>query len=243
LAEAFYNDRRLAAVYDAFNPPAHYHRFYLDLAGREPRDVLDMGCGTGWLAVALADRGHRVVGVDPASGMLSVAQSRPRGNAVRWVLGSAATFHDARRFDLIFMTGHAFQTLQTDDEIVASLSNLRDHLAEGGRLAFETRNPDAREWQGWTPAQTLEMRHVPGLGRVGLFNSIDRAELPYVVYRTHFRFPDGEVRSEPAALRFVTVPELAHMLAAAGFASTEFFGDWDRAPLSEAAPEIIVLAS
>ncbi len=153
---AAYAEGRLAALYDALNPPGDDTAFYLDLAGARPLAVLDMGCGTGLLACGLAARGHRVTGADPAAAMLAVARGQPGADQVRWIQTDAAGLSVPTRFDLIIMTGHVFQLLLGDGDVRAALGTLRRHLAPGGRIAFETRNPDAREWQYWTPRETRQ---------------------------------------------------------------------------------------
>lgn len=104
-----YTDPRLAACYDAANPPEAHYPYYLALAGDEPKAILDMGCGTGRLAVALAEKGHRVTGADPSGGMMKVARGRPGAERVRWIDSDAASLALETRFDLIIMTGHVFQ--------------------------------------------------------------------------------------------------------------------------------------
>jgi ubiquinone/menaquinone biosynthesis C-methylase UbiE len=69
---------QIAGFYDIANPWAADAEFYLSLAGLHPCSVLDLGGGTGTLCCALAERGHRVTGVDPAAAMLAVARSKPR---------------------------------------------------------------------------------------------------------------------------------------------------------------------
>src|SRR5262245_61919406 len=100
-----YTDPRLASCYDALNPPEAHYPFYLALAGTEPKTVLDIGCGTGRLAVALADAGHYVTGADPSPGMMRVARARAGAERVRWVDSDAASLGLETRFDLIIMTG------------------------------------------------------------------------------------------------------------------------------------------
>jgi len=80
MPDAIFADPRLAAVYDVFNPPGNETAFYLDLAGPAPLRVLDVGSGTGRLACALAARGHRAAGADPAAAMLAIARRRPGGD-------------------------------------------------------------------------------------------------------------------------------------------------------------------
>ncbi len=146
-----YSDPRLAAVYDTLNPGSEDLDFYLDLAGKTPATVLDMGSGTGRLACALAARGHRVTGAEPAAGMMSVARARPGGERVTWIESDAASLSVETRFDLAIMTGHVFQVFFENGEVRAALGALHRHLAPGGRLAFETRNPAVRDCDSWTP--------------------------------------------------------------------------------------------
>jgi SAM-dependent methyltransferase len=237
-----YTDPRLAACYDALNPPDAGHAFYLSLAGHAPKTVLDMGCGTGRLAVALAECGHRVTGADPSPGMLKVARSQPGTERVIWVESTAADLALATRFDLIIMTGHAFQVLLSDDAIRASLRALRRHLAREGRLAFETRNPLVEEWRAWIPSRTREIVQVPGIGAVEIHNDIASANGNLVTYETHFRFAPHDVVVAADTLCFMTQAELAVFLRDTGFTDVTWFGNWDRSPISAINPEIIAIA-
>src|SRR5215472_12063895 len=123
-----YHDPEIAAIYELANPLAQDAVFYLSLAGRKSFSVLDLGCGTGTLGCAFAECGHRVTGVDPAAAMLAVARSKPYADRVEWVESSAQAYRSERRFDLIVMTGHAFQVLLTDADAVAILETMRRHL-------------------------------------------------------------------------------------------------------------------
>jgi len=237
-----YTDRRLASCYDAINPPDAGHAFYLALAGDRPKTVLDMGSGTGRLAVALAERGHRVTGAEPSPGMMQVARGRPGAGHVTWVESNAASLTLETRFDLIIMTGHVFQVFLEDDEVRATLRNFRAALADGGTFAFETRNPLVEEWRDWIPSLTRETIEVPGIGAVEVHNDIAAAAGNLVTYETHFRFAADDVEVTADTLRFMDQAELAAFLRDAGFTETTWFGSWDRSPVSPASPEIIVIA-
>jgi ubiquinone/menaquinone biosynthesis C-methylase UbiE len=237
-----YTDPRLAACYDAANPPETFYAHYLALAGDMPKTILDMGCGTGRLAVALAERGHRVTGADPSSGMMQVARSRPGSERVTWVDSDAKSLALETRFDLIVMTGNVFQVFLTDEEVRATLRTLRRHLAPGGRLAFETRNPLVEEWRGWTPALTREIIEVPGVGAVEVHYDIAEANGAFVTYETHYRFGPNDVAVGRDTLRFMSQEELAAFLAEAGFTEIAWFGDWDRSPLTATSPEFVIVA-
>jgi len=163
-----FSDARLAALYDVLCPfePRGDFRFYLPLV-MSAQTVLDVGCGTGALLHRARQDGHtgRLCGLDPGVGMLEQARKR---SAIEWVLGDLASVAWDREFDLVVMTGHAFQELVEDAELRASLAAIRSALTENGRFAFETRNPLVREWERWTPNNAVEVTDAAGaVVRVG----------------------------------------------------------------------------
>lgn len=117
MADAHYELSELAALYDIDNGWSADRSFYRDLAGETPCRVLEIGCGTGLIARAMAERGHRVTGVDPAQAMLDAGRNAPYGERIDWLRGTAQDFAVDTHFDLAFMTGHAFQVLLTDEDI------------------------------------------------------------------------------------------------------------------------------
>lgn len=242
MPDLHYLDPRLAALYDHLNPLGAGDAFYLDLAGPAPKRVLDVGCGTGALACAFAARGHEVTGIDPAPAMLDHGRNRSNGRSVRWLDGDARRFRLEETFDFILMTGHAFQVFLTDADIAAALATLRQHLAPGGCLAFETRNPLAREWDGWGgPPGAADRVEVPGLGPVEVRYEITGEAAGCVDFASHYRFlARGETVVTQSRLRFLGQAELAAALQRAGLRATAWYGDWDRAPYRPESPEIIV---
>jgi len=145
-----FGDARLTALYDLINPHLEDTAFYLELARDVgAADVVDLGCGTGRLALALSARGHSVTAVDPSPQMLDVARSKPGATSVRWIKGGAEQLRGLQA-DLVVMTGHVAQFFLLDTDWLDALSCVRDALRYGGRLAFETRNPVSQPWEMWT---------------------------------------------------------------------------------------------
>ena len=183
-----YRDAALAQFYDLDNQwgvDLDYCRRLAD----DARSILDLGCGTGLLAARLADR-REVVGVDPAAAMLDIARRRPGGERATWVDADARSVRLGRRFDLVFLTGHAFQVFLNDDDRRAVLSTIAEHLAPGGRFIFDTRNPAAQAWHEWTPKHSMRRFERPSLGTVEAWNDIDRdATTGIVTYQTHWLVP------------------------------------------------------
>lgn len=89
--------------------------------------------------------------------MLREAQ-RKRAD-VEWIPGDLSSVAWQREFDLVVLCGHAFQVFVEDDELRESLRTIRSALNDGGRFAFETRNPLARAWEGWTSDRARTVVH------------------------------------------------------------------------------------
>jgi SAM-dependent methyltransferase len=232
-------DAGLAALYDTLNPWRADNAFYLSLV-MSADSVLDVGCGTGALLHAARDTGHRgrLCGLDPAAGML--AQARRRSD-VEWVLGDLGSVAWRAEFDLVVMTGHAFQVFVTDEELRTSLTAIRSALAEGGRFAFETRNPSARAWQRWTPDHAVEVTDATG-GVVRVWHQVRTPVTGDVVrFTTTFAGADG-FRTSQSTLRFLDADALSPFLSDAGLVIEEQFGDWASGPLTGTSPEIITIA-
>jgi len=199
-----YQQAQIAEIYEVANPWSQDNDFYLSLAGPRPFSVLDLGCGTGTLCCGLAERGHRVTGVDPAAAMLAVARGKPHADQVEWVESSAQNYDSTRRFDLIVMTGHAFQILLTDADVLAVLQVMRSHLNERGKIAFETRNPHVdwvAEWAGRTrmlPGEVLEALEITSKdGEFISFQTSFRSPLVTLTTSSTLRFPSRRTHSGP----------------------------------------------
>jgi SAM-dependent methyltransferase len=239
-----FSDPRLVELYDLLNPPGPDTEFFLSLPRHEDRAVLDVGCGTGLLAVDYARRGLDTAGVDPAAAMLQLARNRPGGDRVLWIEASASTFAAARQFDLATMTSHVFQFFLTADEVAAALRNIRRHLIGGGRLAFDTRNPHAAAWSKWTRPATERTVVHPRLGPVTTGVQVTDHADDLIYFEIHYRFhSDGARAVSHNTLRFTPAGEVISQLEAAGYSIIDLYGDWDRSPLDPASPEIIIVAA
>ncbi len=250
-----FDDPLLASVYDDLDPWAASDDFYLGLAREIGGAVLDLGCGTGRLACRMAAEGLEVVGADPAEGMLGVARSRPGTEAVAWVQSDGQSLRLARRFDLITMTGHAFQALLNDTDARAVLETAARHLKPEGQFVFETRNPAKRAWLSWTPDQTREVVQTPAQGRVeACYDAAAEAgaeagaetDTGIVGIAQHCRFLDlglggGLERIGRSRIRFIERDHLAGLLARAGLVAAAWYGDWHRGAFTPTSKEIIAV--
>lgn len=231
--------RRWRGFCDLDNPwPVDFDWFLTLVEGAG--SVLDLGCGTGSFSVVLAGRRAKVVGVGPAGTMLEIACARSGGDAVRWVEAPAQGLSLGRRFPAVVMTGHAFQTLPMPADRAACLATISRHLAPGGRFFPVSRNPEAREWQEWTPEATREVRLHPESGRVERWNAVEEIEVPgETEYQTRYRLEDGRHFLARLRIAFPGCEALAGALAAAELRLDRRHCDAEGGPLREGCAEFL----
>ena len=241
-ADKIYDDEFLASLYDCLNPWSRSEDFYFGMATEIGGRVLDLGCGTGMLACGIAVQGLNVTGVDSAEGMLRVARSRREAELVAWIKADARTLHLNQRFDFIYMTGHAFQAMRSDDDALALLRTASEHLTSGGCFVFESRNPAQRAWLDWNReksqiVETAEHGRIEASYEAALIPDTDVVEL------THgFRLLDkGTTIVAQTQLRFIDQDHLEQLISAANLSIMAWYGDWNRTPLRADSREFVVV--
>jgi ubiquinone/menaquinone biosynthesis C-methylase UbiE len=238
--DPLYDDPSLAEFYDyenAWGASVEYCRCLASSCA----SVLDLGCGTGLLAVAMAEHGRReVVGVDPALPMLEIARRRDGAKHVHWIGADARSLRLDRRFELITLTGHAFQVFLTPEDQAAVLRTIAHHLTPAGRFIFDTRNPIVEEWREWTPDRSAREFEHPTLGMVRAWNDVAHDPASGIVtYSTFYRGAGNVQYSARSRIAFPARDQVSLMIESAGLAVERWFGDWSEAPWTASSPEII----
>ncbi len=241
--QSYLSPAQHADLYDAENAWTAAEDFFLAFANEQPASrVLDLGCGTGRLTVALAGAGHTVTGVDPHPGSLDAARAKPGADAVRWIDGTSAALPEDAAFDAVIMSSHVAQAIADERDWADTLRDVRAALVPGGRLVFDSRDPQARAWERWTPANTRSHLTLPDGTALQLW--IDAAEREQGLVRiTEHRFlADGNREFEDALLAFRSESALRRDLAEAGFTVVQVFGGWAGQPVGAGDGELIVVA-
>ncbi len=216
--DAVFADRRLAETYDVFEGDRDdldaYERL-VDEFGAST--VLDVGCGTGEFACRLARRGVNVTGVDPAAASVEIARAKPGADQVSWMVGDACSL-PPMQVDLAFMTANVAQVFLTDQDWEATLCAVGRALRPGGHLVFETRDPERRAWEQWTPAETRDAAVLPTGETVDTWCEVTGVDGEFVtfVYTNTFG-SDGATITSESTLRFRQRDDIKSTLVDAGY--------------------------
>ena len=253
---AYDNVSDFGLLYDAL--PAYEERtdvgFYVDEAKGE-RSVLEIGCGTGRVLLPIARSGVIITGLDSSPSMLTRCGDRVEVEPLEVRKRISLAERDVRnfalpdKFTLAIAPFRILQHLTTIEDQLRCLANVRRHLEPGGRFIFDVFNPlfhllvkdrtiEAEE----TPEVQLPdgrfMRRNYRIPRVRFVEQVSEVELIYYV-----RTGDSTDRVVQAfEMRWYQRAELAHLLARAGFIVEAVYGGFDKRPLADDAPEIVVVA-
>ncbi len=214
---------RIADYYDLLHQDVDYaaecrllERVFAAFLKRPPASILDLGCGTGSHALLLADRRHRVTGIDASQGMLRVARAKARGrrNPV-FRRADMRSFDLGRTFEAAICMDGAFTHLLTDRDLVTHLRSVRRHLAPDGVYGFEFAQALREETvgPGW-------IHHVGPTEIVWLYDlAVDRRRHLVTGTNTFFAFEGRRLRRtfvNMYSTRLLTVPVLRTVLARSG---------------------------
>jgi SAM-dependent methyltransferase len=177
--------------------------------------ALELGIGTGRIALPLAQRGVRVAGIDLSEAMVERLRAKPGGDELDVTIGDFATTRIDGTFALAYLVFNTIMNLTTQDEQVSCFENAAAHLEPGGCFVIEVGVPDLR-------------RLPPGERYVAFSQSgIDEYDVATQGLISHHHRRDGGTRSIP--FRYVWPAELDLMARIAGLALRERWEDWKRA--------------
>ena len=201
------------------------------LAARaEAGPVLELGIGTGRLALPLAERGLRVDGIDFSESMLERLREKPGADALGITLGDFASFDLPDRYALIFVAWNSFFNLLEQDAQVGCFERVARHLAPGGRFVLEAYTPSFLfEMKG---GQAVEVEDLTA-DRVGL-SVIRHDAATQRLEQDHVSLSAEGVRIVPVVQRYAWPAELDLMARLAGLACIERVEDWRGTPFSHA---------
>jgi SAM-dependent methyltransferase len=225
-----YFGEQIAAVYDGsggteFDPAviAATVDFLAGLAGAGR--ALELGIGTGRIALPLAARGVPVHGIDLSSAMVERLRAKPGGETIDVTIGDFSAARLEGSFSLAYLVFNTIENLTTQAAQVACFANVAAHLEPGGRFVIECAIPDLRNLPFGEKAVVFDLSE----GHWGI-DEYDVANQGLISH--HFTRVDGGVEYSAGSFRYVWPSELDLMAQLAAMRLTERWADWNRDPFT-----------
>jgi SAM-dependent methyltransferase len=187
--------------------------------------ALELGVGTGRIALPLARRGVRVHGIDLSEAMVARLRAKPGAERVGVTIGDFATTTVDGTFSVAYLVFNTIMNLTTQDGQVACFRNVAAHLRPGGCFVVEVGVPAL---QRLPPGETVRPFHVSAT-RLG-FDEYDVASQGLVSH--HYSVVDGRFEVASVPFRYVWPSELDLMARLAGMTLRERWGGWKREPFT-----------
>ena len=219
--------------------------FYIEYAKARQGPVLELGCGTGRVAMALAAEGSDVTGLDLSEDMLDVFRKkladRPEiADKVTLVHGNIANFKLGRKFNMIIVPFRVFQLLTDDDDADKALVCIREHLADDGIFIVNVFNPYVpMDEENWCCPETVQWeRQCDATGNYVVkkvvqdkIDTVNRVIYPKFVFE--ITSPDGRMRrvTDEFKLKYYYYDQLREVVERAGLAIREEFSWYDKTPI------------
>jgi SAM-dependent methyltransferase len=224
-----YFDERVASRYDdssatmfsseAVEPVVEF------LAELAAGGALELGIGTGRIALPLSQRGVEVHGIDLSQAMVARLRAKPGGAAIPVAIGDFATTRLDGGFSLAYLVFNTIENLTTQAEQVACFRNVAAHLEPGGCFVIEVTVPDLRRLP---PGETMHVFDASE-GHWGI-DEYDVANQGLVSH--HFSLVDGRIERVSMPFRYVWPSELDLMAELAGMRLRDRWSGWQREPFT-----------
>ena len=218
---------RIAGVYDelygSFADTDQAVAVIVDLAhgGR----VLELGIGTGRIALPLRAAGIDVHGIDASPAMVAGLRAKPGGEAIPVTMGDFRDVPVDGRFGVVFLAFNTMFALVSQDDQVRCFQAVAEHLDDGGVFILEAFVPDMTRWQNHQATQTQRIEE----GRVVLETSRHDPVSQQIESYLSLLGEDG-TRMFPLRIRYAWPAELDLMARLAGLRLRDRWGGWDRRP-------------
>ena len=185
--------------------------------------ALELGIGTGMVALPLAARGVRVEGVDASPEMVAALRAKPGGEALPVTMGDFADVNVGGEFSLVYVVYNTLFALQTQEEQVRCFRNVAARLAPGGVFLIEAFVPDLAQLSAGRGVRLLHMTD----DRVGI-RAYEHDPVGQKMKSRQVVFHDAGTRVFPVEVRYAWPSELDLMARLAGLRLRARWGDWRR---------------
>ena len=238
LGSSGYGDR-IADVYDELYPevpmsgPVEVTGAFLgSLAGAGP--ALELGIGTGRVALPLQASGVEVHGIDASERMVARLRAKPGGDRITVTMGDFVELSSDQRFTLVYVPFNTFFGLASQDDQITCMRSVARHLMPGGAFVIEAFVPDPSRFDRGQRLSAIRVEPDLVALEVTEHDPVEQRS-----YSQHVLIREDGIRLWPVQIRYAFVAELDLMARSAGLRLRERWADWDRSSFASDSPKHI----
>ena len=225
---ATYGDR-IAEVYDTWSSvPGETDAAVEYLAGMAgPGPVLELGIGTGRIALPLAGRGIEVHGIDASAAMVAKLRAKPGGEAIPVVIDDFAAVDVQGTYSLVFVVFNTFFALGSQEEQVRCFQGVARHLADGGAFVIQAFVPDVTRFAHGQRVGAVDVQSDRAILEVARHDPVQQR-----VTGQQIMLREDGISLYPVQVRYAWPAELDLMARLAGLRLRERWENWQRVPFT-----------
>lgn len=218
---------RMAGVYDEWaGVPQNAEEtvaFLTELVG--PGPILELGVGTGRIALPLARNGFEVHGIDASRAMTDRLREKPGGESVRVTIGDFANFDTGLRFSLVYVVFNTFFALLSQEDQIRCFGCVARHLDENGVFVIEAFVPDPARFTNYQSVQAKQIEVDRAVLEVSRHDPVNQR-----VSSHNLAMSETGIEFYPVEIRYAWPSELDLMARLAGMRLRERWSNWRREP-------------
>ncbi len=245
-----YDGRHYDLIYDnVYVMPAEIKNqeipFWNNLAMQCGDPILELCCGTGRIAINLAENGYKVTGIDNSQSMLT--QAREKSSQVEWIKADVRDFNIEQKFSLIIFPINCIWHLSSLDAIESCFASIKKHLKPDGKFVIDVLNPCSKEM--------IDLLYESRSNLYSIYPDPDGKGTVVVTYANDFDFTQqiykqklffkflGQEKEivEEMTYRLYFPQELDALLKYNGFTIESKFGSYDRTPFVSGSPQQLIV--
>lgn len=189
--------------------------------------ALELGIGTGRVAIPLAARGMKMYGIDSSPAMLEKLRAKAGSEGIQLHQGSFVNIPFDEKFDLIFVVFSTFYGLLTQDEQIQCFKSVADHLNSKGLFAIEAFVPDLTRYQGGQSVRVVQLENQQSRLVASLLDPVNQ-----IITSQFIVLDKSRTDIKPVRIRYVWPSELDLMAHLAGLKLVYHWDDWGQSPFS-----------
>ncbi|EGR0637630.1 class I SAM-dependent methyltransferase [Vibrio vulnificus] len=212
------------------------------LTSQQASSLLDVCCGTGIVTIPLSNEASHVVGIDFSGAMVEFAIEKSATiNNISFYEMDATNFDIGTKFDVVSMTGNAFQAFISDADFLSMLNQIKNHMGNNGTFIFDCRLPSPEHLEVTSGYEYWSSYISPKGGKVKVYgwDCVHPHSNDTMLHHIRRDYESGEQYHCEIELKYRSIDEIVNCLESAGLQLVGHYADWKKTPFTKVSNSIV----